>query len=355
MYDLVETITPRTKVPFTEIITAATGTLTYSSATFTLTNNAGTSIASGSVDNNTGTGTAEIQVYKNIDAPNLSLSAGVYILHFEIDLTGSDTIARKEPYDIVIFIPGTLNRVIYPTAADLQIFLVGSGLLSNPPTAAQQAGIDLDSAIYTAIAEWERRTKWMPFLSATQTRTYTPEGPYTGPLATFAGLGSLSLLSRGGSNFLFLKGGILGVTSVTMNKTGTDPGTVLTANSDYWLRPNNAPFSRRPFTHIEFGANQWGAPQSIEVIGIFGFCPSVAVTGYANLGMEEEVWRTILKMAAADLASNLAVLKTGGVTEFRQENVTRKYAGVHAYSGIAQMWTADVEKTVRRYMRKEVV
>src|ERR1051325_7033761 len=113
MYDLVLRFPLKAKLPVFESVTTDTGVLTYTSATWTLTSNAGAAVSSGSVDNASGTGTDEIDVWKVIDAPTLTLAAGLYILHFETLFTGtSDSIARIQPFDVILVIPGVVTRSI---------------------------------------------------------------------------------------------------------------------------------------------------------------------------------------------------------------------------------------------------
>ena len=303
MYNLVLPFTTRTKAPVYEVVTAASGTLTYSSATWTLTSNAGTLVSSGSVDGASGTGTATVTVYKDIDAPTLVLAAGVYILHFETLATGSDTVARQEPYDVVIYIPGTVSRTINPTAADLQVFLVGAKLIKNPPTSSQML-IDLDSAVNDAINWWQLQTGYAPFLAGASdtTRYFTPPG------ANEFHQGPLWYSLRGGSTKLWLDSGAKSITSVvtgiSYDSTGAVvAGTTLVENTDYVLYPLNYAAKSLPVEWIEFYTRLWGSQKAISVTGKFG---------YAN-PLPDSAWNAIQKKSAGDVCASVLFHKFGGV------------------------------------------
>jgi hypothetical protein len=314
MYDLIQPVQLGAKVPFYATVAATTGTLTYNSATYSLTNSTGTPVAgaSGSVDNSTGTGTATVTVDKTLDTAALSLTAGLYILSFFVLVTGSDGRPRTEVTRYILQIPGfTGERVIYPTAADLQVKLYEAGLIENPPTAAQKV-IDLDTYIQEAITAWENATGYSPFLvdPTDVTKRFDPPGP------TIRGT-RYGYRARGGERYVDFNQGLVSLTSVVTGVDSVSAGTTRTLNTDFYLYPPNAATEERPYQRLEFVLPVWGSQQSIRVTGKWGY---TAI-------LPDDVWQVILMRAMYMLTPSLAIALSGGLYEIKRLNYTLRYAG----------------------------
>lgn len=229
-----------------------------------------------------------------------------------------------------------MSRTAYPTKTDLGDFLYSAGLISSPKT-DQQSDLLYGSAVAAAVTEWERGTGWVPFLSAgDQTRSYDPPGPEQGPVGIYIGVSNV-----GGDRRLFLKAGVRSVTSVTTGVTLTNPGTLLTQNRDYWLRPSNADHSDRPFTYIEFAWPQWGNPQSIVVVAPFGFGATVP----------DDAWSAILKMAAIELIPSLEIMLTGGQSQIRLGTDVFAF-NPQVFARQTGLWQQQASAVMGRYKRK---
>jgi hypothetical protein len=220
-----------------------------------------------------------------------------------------------------------MPHAAYPTAADLQAFLRG---LSTP----LPAGLDLaalEEKVADAVAEWEERTGWRPYLapSAPVTLLYDPPSPTAG--AAFA-------TGWRGGRILELKTGLLSLTSLTVTDTA------YTLGQDFWLRPNNAAPRGLPYTEIEFLGPVFGLPQSVAVGGVFGCVAQLPDT----------TWRRIIERAASLSVPELSVAISGGVAQVRTENTLVQFAGSGVPGPLAReqaAWDAAFDRAVTRAKR----
>lgn len=340
MYDLILPFPARAKEPVFDVIRAASGSLTYTNATWTLTSNAGALVESGTVDGASGTGTAAITIYKNVDGPDLALAPGLYILHFEPSVEGvPDTVARIKPYEVILMVPGPVVHTIYPTAADLQVFLTGAKILSNPPANTQKL-IDLDQAIAQAIATWEIETRYKPFLAETGDSTlyYNSEGGVTD-----------------------LQGGYVSISSVVVNTVAK------VGNQDFRPEPINAIQKGEPYTRLNWGFINGIFPQFSGTFPIFtgvefpqpGQVGAVAVTGkrgYAN-PLPADAWQSVLNLGGAQMIPSLEIAQTGGAISVEEldEKVTFWQGGRGPYSDIGERWAGEALRSARGKYRRFVL
>lgn len=334
MYDLIVPFPRKTKAPLYVPISTANGTLSPSSSgTCTLTDAQGDELAAGNVD---GTSATSVQVveWKTIDGTTLALEPGNYLAEFLLNVTDG-TIPRVYSYSIILQVPGSRTFSFYPTGMDLQVFLVGAGMLDNPPSANARM-IDLDAAMASAVSEWEKLTGWHPFLAAQAevTRTFDPPGPT-----------STRWRYEGGGNVLDLGAGFLSVSSVVH---GTTDYIIGGDSAQVYLLPVDAAAKERPFTDLRFCWPVFGVPQSIQVTGVCGY----------GAALPEDVWTILLRMAATDLAPELALLKTGGLLEVKQEGLLRKYAGTSMgqygpFDGQIKQWSDKLKPKFLFYKRRK--
>lgn len=165
-----------------------------------------------------------------------------------------------------------------PTAAELITHITNSGLT---PPGTPEAGL----LINDALAWWSRETGYPVFLATALdtpvTKYYDPPGPRQPHLQS----------RRGGSQTLRLFTGFISISEVRTAVTTDDAvGVLQVAGTDYDLLPYEARETAvdEPYTTIKFRRILWGAPKSISVKGVQGYCTT----------MKADVSRAILNYAS---------------------------------------------------------
>lgn len=226
----------------------------------------------------------------------------------------------------------------YPQPADLEAFLISSGAIPSPISGSYGL-IDLNSALSSAIADWEQDTGLIPFLkdAADVTVIYDPPGHQDGHglWGTQRGVGRSLYLPGFKSGAVFSS-----ITSiVTSYMSVTQPGTTLVENTDYWLQPPNYALNNRPIEHVFFGYRSWGTINSIRITGKRGW-PVVP----AN------VWQAVIKKAAVTLIPQIDALKRGGLIQWHEGDGTSETYGANGLFGEQmQVWTKAYTDTVSKY------
>lgn len=169
----------------------------------------------------------------------------------------------------------------WPVAADLSAYLVEQGR-SAPSSVA------LDSALASAIAAFEIGTGWIPFLGESGSNLYDP----------------WHVMPCWDGWTLDLGSGLVSATSVYVGWDGSD-GTLLTADTDYWLCPPAKVGNSQPYTGIRFAARQAGGPRSIRVTGVWGYASDIP----------DDVFAAILQGAAAFAITDTATVLAGKIKE----------------------------------------
>lgn len=220
-----------------------------------------------------------------------------------------------------------------PTHIELREYLMGAGVLESVLTDAQKS-IDLSGTAAAAIADWERDTHWEPFLSSGQdvTLTFSPGDVLYPP-------NELPMLD--------LDGGVLSVTSLTVGVTQTNPGTVLTQDTDFFLMPGRAPRKGKPYTYIEFYRANFASfgwmgapvPNSIVLVG---------KTGY-SLTVPDDVFQSVLYRGAKRLGPQLSA-KFGGLTGWSEADAKETY-GADPFAAFLDRAGEAYSETVKRYRR----
>lgn len=205
----------------------------------------------------------------------------------------------------------------WPTTAELTTFLQASHLVSVPPTALENL-IDFSGILDTGIERWEGLTGFSPYLSSGQTETRAYRSPWP-------------------ANILDLYGGLLAITSLTVDVTNTiSSGTSYTAGLHYRLHPRDAAQRKVPWTQIEF---MWspGCPADgeIEIAGIWGY------TTEANLLSSAK--RAVLALAAMEALPQVNAAIAQGLLRWTEGDVTKQFA---AGDAIANGWQALVDKAL---------
>jgi hypothetical protein len=204
----------------------------------------------------------------------------------------------------------------WPTSTDLGDFLTAAGY--------DYGSADLDLAIGEAVEEWEKRTGYKPFLrdSSDQTLYFDPPGAGSfGCVLDVRHLLTLTSLSYG------------------LEEDGTG-GTAMAQGTDFVMLPYDGGANETPWTHVRFLSNPYGGARSIKVVGKRGYsstCP-------------DDVFKAILKKAAASVVMDLRVGHPGEATSVKQGPVEFQY-GSEAGRGTVDRFNNDFDRAVRRYRR----
>lgn len=239
-----------------------------------------------------------------------------------------------------------MTQPYYPTVPDAESFLLSGGYIS----AALDVNLrlTLGRALAAKIGEWERLSGYTPFLckqsagaAVDTTRKYDPPG-----MRKDAGGGSYAwgwwLGGMGNGNRLrklYPETGVLSVTSLTAYVTPTDPGTVLVQGDDFVLSPANAPADGRPYDSIDFNVAVWGEPQSIVIVGKFGF----------GLSLPDDVFYAILQAGCAAIMPQLGLSMLGPVQSMSEGGVTlvsRTSSGLSLFENTAAGWLKDFKRVM---------
>ncbi len=228
----------------------------------------------------------------------------------------------------------------FPIGSDLITWLQGSAMLPAVLTAAQN-NLDYDGAMLSAIERWQNDTGYRPWLTTTQTRVFDPPGSQRGALGNFLATPGIGLGRVGGSNKLFLRTGLLSVTTLTVGKSGANPGTVLVQGTDFWLNPTSAPQINAPYSSILFRFPQWGEPQSIEIVGDWGFSDMI----------DDSVWNAVRDAGAEEVIPSLENLATGNYITKKEGDVATEYmtrTGVGIFDGDLKACELRYQATLNR-------
>jgi len=238
-----------------------------------------------------------------------------------------------------------MPRAAMPGEADLEILIRSLNLFDTDALSDVLELLDLETFAAAAVRQWEEETGWIPFLAETtpaldggvdETRYFDPPGPNT--RGQFIG----------GGTDLRLDCGLVVLEDVDIGWSPSTPGTPQFAGTDFRLWPYNADPLDRPWTELRFKVRQWGQPQSIRLVGRFGYSATVP----------DNAWLAILHyaviLALPEIASNI----TGGVLEFQEAGVTERYgAGFLSGSGAENdpstggAWGREWRRTVNLYKR----
>ena len=206
----------------------------------------------------------------------------------------------------------------YPTSSDLLTFLQSGGLFANPVT-TEQGQIDLTDAINGAVQAWEDGVRWYPFLKDASDVTRYYDAPEQRILQLGAGLQSLTSLTISGSTY--------------------------TSGTDFWLKPNDAPFKSQPYTFIEFRTTFMypRQKQTIVVVGKFGRVTTIPA----------DVKNAILAYASALIIPRLTpVLVPGGLVSIDVHNSVKETYNDNPLGNTKTQYTKEFENCVKRWRRQ---
>lgn len=188
-----------------------------------------------------------------------------------------------------------MAKTAWPDTTELTNALTGLGVTSIP------TGVTLQDELDAAVEMLEELSGQSPFLVQDDDADY--------------------LIDPSRRTFLDLRGRWVSIESVSID------GTAQTANEDYWAKPYGG-----PYTSLEFLAAvvSSGEPQSVTVNGKRGYAATIPL----------RAWNAVLDYAAGKVYEKAAMsgaVKSGSVTEIRQDTVGIKFSG----SGSGSMSTGD--------------
>jgi hypothetical protein len=193
----------------------------------------------------------------------------------------------------------------YPTAEDLETFL------STEAGLTVSEDYDLDALCAAAIEEWEERTEYKPFLSLPDAEAVTVRCDPPGPKQSRS-----TPATMGGGNSLRLPTPFISISAVRNAVSTADAvGTLLVEDIDYDLLPysySGAPATGKGYTRIQFRSNLRGAPRSISVTGIQGYCTELT----------QRVFDAILELAGAAFCRRIKEQKLGDVIRWKEDDVS---------------------------------
>lgn len=182
-----------------------------------------------------------------------------------------------------------MSHPAYPIDSDYQTFVTDSGQIL--PSGYTFTGV---GAMVSAM--FEQEMGYIPFLqdASATARTYDPPGIQP-PSKAWGGW-------FGGGRVLQLYAAIqdaTAISSVTVN------GAAQVLNTDYVLKPQNAPSTKRPYNRINFLCPQWGTANSVIIMAKWG----------VQSNLSEDVWQGLLRLGAAVAASDiLEGIRTGEIS-----------------------------------------
>lgn len=157
-----------------------------------------------------------------------------------------------------------MSQSAWPVITDIDDAYTSAGL--TPPSDRRKTIM-----LAAAIDMFSRATGYNPFLAGTQTRYFDPPGPLRSP-------GML-----GGGFVLRLSNGLVSVSSLTI------AGVSKTADTDFFLKPYNAPNDFKPYERIKFACAVYGQPKSIVITGAWGY----------GAAIPDDAWLGVLDLACA--------------------------------------------------------
>jgi hypothetical protein len=200
---------------------------------------------------------------------------------------------------------------------------VRKAILGIPGVSAVPDSFDVKDAIEAVVAEVEATTRFVPFLAIREADwLYDPPS-----------------WARGQSDLLDLKAGFVAISAIRVGATNSYAGDMLTAGSDYWLEPHDAPERNRPYTWVRFASFQSGPRRSIKVTGTKGFARQIPL----------DLWDAALKTVVARALVEEAG-KSGVATRIRQGPVDLQFSGDAGRDTVARL-QERLRQAALRYKR----
>lgn len=199
----------------------------------------------------------------------------------------------------------------YPTVANLKEYLQSAKLLGYPTLSNEQALIDFQGAIDSAVDILEKTTRYDPFFvdAADVTRYFSPNE----------------------SRILPLRAGLYSLTSLTIN------GSAKTVNTDFWLCARHG----EPTTYIQFARPTYGNPNSIVIVGKWGFAATISA----------EIKEAVLAKAASVLTSRIMMSVSSGLQSLKINNSVEEQYDAKQWNEFAAKQD-DIFRTIVEPLRR---
>jgi hypothetical protein len=204
----------------------------------------------------------------------------------------------------------------YPTASDLERFLIATGIVSTTPQ-SPFTFLDLAQSVQAAKTSFEGRIGRVILAGASSSRIYDPP-MYPRP-------------------FLLLRAELAAFVSLTVN------GVAKTLNTDFFMKPENADQVGRPWNAIEFTVPISGPRRSIVVTGQWGY----------GLTVSDQFWHAILCRAAYLCYPQLAAVYSKGLVSWKEDDTSENYGEV-PFSYMQKQWDEVYEDAVKNNMNTTV-
>ena len=213
---------------------------------------------------------------------------------------------------------------------------------SHPPSAEELgkflkvAGVCIDSIsslsgfIKNAIACFEKRTGWRPFLASNSFEKRCFKAP---KCLSFGHFSSIPLLEFDGGLAVFR----------SICSRGRLSSEYLLSESDFLLMPLDAPKRGRPYEWIEFSKQSISGADFIEIDGRWGYSES----------FPDDVWHCILKLAAISVVIMDGHAFSGGVKSWSEEGVKEEYSDA-PFGSLIKLWKDEVDQTMGHYLRFKI-
>jgi hypothetical protein len=204
----------------------------------------------------------------------------------------------------------------YPTASDLERFLIATGIVSTTPQ-SPFTFLDLAQSVQTAKTSFEGRIGRVILAGASLPRTYDPP-QFPRPI-------------------LLLRAELAAFTSLTVG------GVVKNLNTDFFLKPENADQIGHPWNAIEFVVPVYAARRSIVVTGQWGY----------GLTVTDQFWDAILCRSAHICYPHLAAAYSKGLVSWKEDDTSENYGEV-PFQYLQKQWDEVYEDTVSNNLNTTV-
>lgn len=209
----------------------------------------------------------------------------------------------------------------WPTWEDVRNKLMSASFWPTDTNKQALAQEQAEIAVASVVAEFERRTGWMPFLADAVAGTwYFDNTDAYGELA--------------------FDGGFVTISSLTIN------GTLQTLNTNYTTEPRNAvnlgqPITRINMVHGGFRTGYPTTPNNIVVVGRRGYTTTLPA----------DVWQAVQEMAA--LVALTSVENLQSIASISMDGFSKAFdvVGVITQKDLLTSWGKKFDVKVQQYMR----
>lgn len=223
-----------------------------------------------------------------------------------------------------------------PTGQDLKRELQTGQHFTFVNLTELEKAFDLDGIMAAAVQDWQDRANRYPITkdAIDVTMYLDPSGPER-PRGGYTTYG-------GGGRLVEFESGMVGVTSIGVGYSTTNPAVVLVQGQDYFLEEKGAPLKNRPYEWIRFCSPQRGISGSIQVIGKRGYRPDGQI--------DDDIFRAMLSGGLASMGGELQMKITGGLISWKEADGTAEQYGVNPLEAFISLHTSKFERNITKHM-----